>query len=170
MASQKKEKNYVVTPEVRINWPTLFEPRAYEDSDKAKYSVQIIIEKKDIAFFKKLVDTAIVKKWSDKQPKANSDAKPLIVDEYRNESVDKSEVYSGCYARICLGPYALDGKFGKGISFSLIGVMKTRDGERLDNYEPVEAEEALAGIEMRTGADDPSNYDEDGDGLPDYMH
>lgn len=189
--TEKKKKKYAVTPEVRINYPAVFEPKAFKKSNTEKYSVQMIIEKKDLPFFKELVDEAIVKKWGEPRPKvklpfndgnevgtsdyenkiyinakANADLRPWVVDTYRNMISDKSEIYSGCYARVCLWPYAWDGDYGKGISFSLIGLVKTKGGERLDAYEPVDPDEALADVDMTSEADNPNNYD---NGLPDYM-
>lgn len=63
--------------------------------------------------------------------KANEDRPPLVVDRDRNEIIDKSEIYSGCYAQaiISLYPYAVSGH--KGIGVGLSALRKLADGEPL---------------------------------------
>ncbi|WP_427114157.1 DUF2815 family protein [Megasphaera sueciensis] len=62
---------------------------------------------------------------------ANEDRAPKIVDRDRNEILDKSEVYSGCYCQavITFYPYAASGN--KGIGCGLQGLRKIKDGEPL---------------------------------------
>ena len=63
--------------------------------------------------------------------KANEDRPPLVVDRDRNDIVDTSEVYSGCYAQavISLYPYNFNGR--KGIGVGLSAIRKLSDGEPL---------------------------------------
>lgn len=46
----------VVTGKVRISYPNIFAPRAFNEGDKAKYSAQLIIPKSDKKTLKKLRD------------------------------------------------------------------------------------------------------------------
>ena len=55
--------------------------------------------------------------------------KPVIVDNFRNEITDPSEVYSGCYGRAAINFYGYNRNGKKGISASLLSVQKLHDGE-----------------------------------------
>ncbi|MDF2873358.1 MAG: hypothetical protein K0R22_41 [Sporomusa sp.] len=57
--------------------------------------------------------------------------KPGIVDRFKNEITDPSEVYSGCYARVSVDFFAFNKGGGKGIGVSLNNVQKWADGEPL---------------------------------------
>lgn len=63
--------------------------------------------------------------------KASTKRKPFVVDGNRNLILDESEVYSGCYVNIAVQFYGYSNSGNKGISASLIGVQKVKDGERL---------------------------------------
>lgn len=59
--------------------------------------------------------------------------RPGVVKPQGNGTVpvlDENEVYSGCFVRATLSPYAYDQKGNKGVSFGLGNVLKARDGER----------------------------------------
>lgn len=67
---------------------------------------------------------------------AKSDSAPVIVDRDRNEILDATEVYSGCYARASITFYPFGGKNAKtggnsGIGVGLNGIQKLADGEAL---------------------------------------
>ena len=62
---------------------------------------------------------------------ANSTVAPQIVDENVQPILDRSEVYSGCYARVSLSFYAFNTNGNKGIACGLGNIQKTRDGEPL---------------------------------------
>ena len=57
--------------------------------------------------------------------------KPKVLDENRNEMIDPTEMYSGCYGRVSLTCFAYSGDGQRGVSACLNNVMKTRDGEPL---------------------------------------
>lgn len=64
---------------------------------------------------------------------AKQDRRPGIVDADRNEILDPSQLYSGCYARAEINAFAYDSKGNKGTSFGINNVQKARkEGERLD--------------------------------------
>ena len=56
---------------------------------------------------------------------------PKVLDANRNEILDPTEVYSGCYGKVSLTCFAYSGDGKRGVSACLNNVMKTRDGEPL---------------------------------------
>ena len=76
---------------------------------------------------------------------SNSKQKPGIVDKNVNPILDKTEVYSGCYARVSVGFYAYDSNGKKGIGCGLQNIQKLADGEPFggrsraeDDFEAIE--------------------------------
>lgn len=59
----------------------------------------------------------------------SSKQKPVIVDAFRNEITDASEVYSGCYGRASINFYGYNANGKKGISAGLLAIQKLADGE-----------------------------------------
>ena len=62
---------------------------------------------------------------------ANSPTAPGIVDRYRQEILDHSEVYSGVYGRASITFYAFNNSGNRGIACALNNLQKIRDGEPL---------------------------------------
>ena len=62
---------------------------------------------------------------------ANSLTPPQVVDENVAPVLDRSEVNSGCYARVSLSFYAFNTNGNKGIACGLGNIQKLRDGEPL---------------------------------------
>ena len=62
---------------------------------------------------------------------ANSNTAPQIVDRSVKPILDRSEVYSGCYARVSINFYAFNSNGNKGIACGLGNIQKVRDGEPL---------------------------------------
>ena len=62
---------------------------------------------------------------------ANSTTAPQIVDRAVNPIIDRSEVYSGCYARVSVNFYAFNSNGNRGIACGLGNIQKVRDGEPL---------------------------------------
>lgn len=76
---------------------------------------------------------------------ANSYVAPQIRDARVRPILDRSEVYSGCYARVALDFIAFNTNGNKGVRASLCSIQKIRDGEPLggrvkpeDDFEVVE--------------------------------
>lgn len=59
---------------------------------------------------------------------ASSKQKPVIVDAFRNEITNPTEVYSGCYGRASINFYGYNNK-KKGIGAGLLSIQKLSDGE-----------------------------------------
>ena len=74
---------------------------------------------------------------------ANSTTPPQVVDESLSPILDRSQVYSGCYARASITFYAFNTNGNKGIACGLGNVQKIRDGEPLGGGH-VSAEEDFA--------------------------
>ena len=62
---------------------------------------------------------------------ANSTTAPQIVDRAVQPILDRSEVYSGCYARVSVTFYACNSNGNRGIACGLGNIQKIRDGEPL---------------------------------------
>lgn len=62
---------------------------------------------------------------------ANSNTPPQIVDRAVKPILDRSEVYSGYYARVSLSFYAFNSNGNKGVACGLGNIQKVRDGEPL---------------------------------------
>ena len=62
---------------------------------------------------------------------ANTYNRPGVVDAQKNDIIDKSELYSGCYGRVSITPAAYNVDGNKGIKFYLNNVQKLSDGEPL---------------------------------------
>ncbi len=82
---------------------------------------------------------------------ANSNTAPQIVDRSVKPILDRSEVYSGCYARVSLSFYAFNSNGNKGVACGLGNIQKVRDGEPLggrstaeDDFETIEDDDFLA--------------------------
>jgi len=76
----------------------------------------------------------------------SSTRKPQIVDLAMNPIYDESEVYSGCYARVCINLFPFNQKGNRGVGCGLEAVQKICDGEALGGV-PVDVNEAFAGSE-----------------------
>ena len=82
---------------------------------------------------------------------ANSVTAPQIVDKAVKPILDRSEVYSGCYARVSISFYAFNSNGNKGIACRLGNIQKIRDGEPLggrsnasDDFTSLEDDDFLA--------------------------
>ena len=62
---------------------------------------------------------------------ANSPQAPQIVDRSRNPITERSEIYSGVYARVSVSFYAFNSNGNRGIACGLNHIQKVRDGEPL---------------------------------------
>lgn len=63
---------------------------------------------------------------------------PKVVDQKLNPILDRSEIYSGVYARVSLSSYGYNQNGGVGVSFGLRNVQKVADGEPFAGVSKVE--------------------------------
>ena len=143
--TKKNNSTKVVTGVVRLSYANVWEPASINGS-KPKYSVSLIIPKSDtktIADINAAIANAIEAgrdgdlEREDEAYKgsyfvnANSTTAPQIVDRAVQPILDRSEVYSGCYARVSINFYAFNTNGNKGIACGLGNIQKVRDGEPL---------------------------------------
>lgn len=76
----------------------------------------------------------------------SSSRQPRIVDLARNDIYDQSEVYSGCYVRVCINLFPFNRKGSRGIGCGLEAIQKVCDGEALGTA-PVNIDEAFGDSE-----------------------
>lgn len=148
-----------ITPKARASYPHLFTPKAFEEGAEPKYQLTAMVPKDDIgnAFIKLLKDKqdqALDALYGKKKPanldrygvndgddsedpemhghwlvKSTSKNKPACVGLDKEEILDKSEIYGGCYVRanVCAKAYGTAAKGG--VSLELVAVQFMGDGE-----------------------------------------
>lgn len=62
-----------------------------------------------------------------------SNQKPGLIDHDRQEILDTSEFYGGCWARASINAFAYDTKGNRGVSFGLGNLQKVKDGDAFGN-------------------------------------
>lgn len=165
--NEKNKDTYVITPKGRLSFPNLFKPVGFQGQEP-KYSLQLLFDKTtDLSALKKAAHAAATAKWGAKQdwPKnlrmpfkdgdskselqgyagtifisPTSKQKPQVVDKNKQEILDASEVYGGCYVRVSLKAFAYDNLGNKGVSFGLQNVQKLADGESFSGRKRAEDE------------------------------
>lgn len=193
MNQVKKTPKYpqIVTPECRLSFPSLFQKRAFQEGSTEKYELTMLFSKRtDLKALRSLIESEAIKKFGNlkgvKLPILDGDEKGgdagvqfaghyychaksiyevAVVDKNRQDIIEESEVYAGCYVKVSVGVQAAeykDPKTGKVMSkyvkLLLRGVMKTRDGEPF-------AQRGNAAEDFENeGADDPSNYSDSSTG------
>ncbi len=153
--ANKTNSTKVVTGVVRLSYEHVWEPASVNGSNP-KYSVSLIIPKSDtktIAAINQAIDNAIrdgAAKFGGKIPPKGALKLPLRDGDTEREDeayrdayfinansttapqiVDRSEVYSGCYARVSINFYAFNSNGNRGIACGLGNIQKVRDGEPL---------------------------------------
>lgn len=83
---------------------------------------------------------------------ATSKQRPGVVDLNRDEILDSTEVYSGCYGRVSINFYAFNRSGNKGIACGLNNVQKVADGDYLGGRSRAEDDFA---DDFDNGDDDP---------------
>lgn len=157
----------VITGRVRFSYANVFKPRAANEGQEPKYSVCLLIPKRDKATLQKVRDACeaarlgSADKFNGKVPEtlklpihdgdgdmpnggeygpeckehwvvnASSREKPGVVDQDKQEILDSTEFYSGCYGRASVNFYAYNVNGNKGIGAGLNNVQKLADGDPL---------------------------------------
>lgn len=88
---------------------------------------------------------------------ANADYPPQLFDQRVQPIMDRTAIYSGCWAHVALSIYAYNNQ-SKGIGFGLNGVQKVKDGEPLgytfngrNAFKPVESQAGSEDIDPMLG-------------------
>lgn len=189
MASKQKmdiDKKKVVTPEFRVSYPSVFEPKAFADQEP-KYSLVCLFDKKtDLKAMKVAAMNAALDLWGSKEkfPKkmrwpfrdgnerqdtagytdtifitASSKHQPGLVDHNVQAIIAPRDFYAGCYARAELIAFAYEKMGNAGVSFSLQNIQKLREGEKFGGRK--NAEDVFSKVD--DGSEDMDNYEESGD-------
>lgn len=184
-----------VTPPLRLSYCHLFEAHAAPGSDKASYSVSVLIPKSDKALVKQ-IETAIAKAVDENQDKLktkkglklplrdgdekennpeyedhyflsiSSKDQPLVLDENKETMIDKRECYSGMFGRVSFNFFAFNTAGNKGIGCGLNAVQKTNDGEPLGaTYTEDDAKDDFSGSSGKPKKKKASEEGEDDDDL-----
>lgn len=83
----------------------------------------------------------------------SSKTPPNIVDQQVNPILDRTEVYSGCYANVSVTFYAFNVNGNRGVAAGLGNIQKVRDGEPLGGAR-VKAEDEFETLDFETDDDD----------------
>lgn len=179
----------VVTGTVRFSYLNVFKPKAINEGQEPKYSVCLLIPKKDkktLDKIRKAIEAekkaGAAEKWKGKVPanlktplrdgdveradehpeyegmyfiNANSSKKPVLLDESKDEILDQTELYSGCWGRANVNFYCFDVNGNRGIAVGLNALQKKRDDEPLGGM--ITAESAAADFD--------DDYDDEDDML-----
>lgn len=164
----------IVTPLARLSYPNLFKPaKPMSEGQEAKYQCELIFPPgTDLSALKKVASDCAKAKWADKVPKnlrtpfrkgdedrdgkdgyegaifigARSKDKPgIVVGPNREECLDQSEVYGGCYVRASITAFAYSNAGNNGVAFALNNVWKVKDGEPFGSRRSAEDDFADAG-------------------------
>lgn len=73
--------------------------------------------------------------------RAGANYPPVVVDRARNEIIDPREIYSGVYARAAIDAFAYNTSGNRGVSFQIVAVQKTKDGEPFAGGAQVKADD-----------------------------
>lgn len=148
----------IVTPEALLCFPSLFEPKGFENSERKTYNCVLVFPKgTDLTALKTIAKEALAEKFpsgakSARSPfrdgnekvdewgehfrdatyiRASSNVKPGIADRARRLVTDPDAVYAGQFVKAAVHAYAYDTKGNKGVSFGLDALQIIRDGDPL---------------------------------------
>jgi hypothetical protein len=155
----------VITGLVRFSYAHVFKAHSSIDGAEPKYSVCLLIPKKDrfaIASLNAGINAAMVagtSLWGGKIPKnaknplrdgdserpddenyagmyflnASSKKKPMVIDQDKNEILDPTDFYSGCWGRAAINFFPFSQAGNKGVGVGLNNLQKLKDGEPLSS-------------------------------------
>lgn len=148
-----------VTPKGRFSYPSVIEPTSFQGSDpRYSCTLLLSKDDKDIADviekLEGLHEEAMEECFGDKVPrqferwgitdgdeledpnvaghwvvKASNKNKPAVVDADKQEVLDASEVYGGCYGRLNIWAKAYGSGNRGGVTFELLAAQKLEDGD-----------------------------------------
>lgn len=156
------ENNYEINlPNVRISYPHLFEPFAYQGQGKAKYSAKFMLHKVEhkalIAQVAEKIKAMAAESYKDKKVppadklcmrdgdlsgrdeeagywviSASEDRRPVVVNRDKSPLVAEDDViFPGCRVNAKIRLWAQDNQYGKRINANLLGVQFVKKDEKL---------------------------------------
>ena len=181
-APQIPQDGRVVSPECRLIYPVLAEPKTskFKPDADPKYSVIMLWPKSvDLTALGAICDAAAKSKWGDPLPKtlefpfndgdqkdredyqnhwyarASSRFQPQVVDCNRQPVIDYRDVYSGVYALVSLTAWTSGGPgtpFTPRVNFNLGNILVTRNGDRVGG-QSVSADQDFANVTVPQNAE-----------------
>ena len=156
--------------DVRLSFPALFEPKAFDANQKAKYSASFILEEDDpqVDEIQEAIEAVAEDKWPGKVPRrlktclrngeekpdtagygdgvmfvtSSSPTQPRILDRAKRDLTEADGVpYGGSYVSAVLELWAQDNQYGRRINAELKAVVFLRHGEAFGGGSPVRDEE-----------------------------
>jgi hypothetical protein len=83
---------------------------------------------------------------------ASSNSAPGVLDPNKNEMIDKTQLYSGCYGKVDINFYPFDTQGNRGVACGLNNILKVKDGPALGGKEA--AKVVFADVEVPTDDED----------------
>lgn len=155
--SGKDEFIKILTPEFRVAFPQVFEPKSIKNGPMYYSLVMLFPKTTDISALKTLAREVRDKKWGLYPPSnlrnpfrdgkekqfdayldcvfasAKTKEKPGLIDMMGRAITVRGDFYSGCWARATLSAYAYDNMGNVGVGFGLLNIQKTRDDKPISN-------------------------------------
>lgn len=147
----------IVLKNVRLSFPSLFQPEVYGGEPTGKYAATFILDKevhaKEISIIKKATNDLMMATFKGKIPsdklalkdgdesgrpeyagaytiKASTKKRPTVIDRDKSPLVEEDgKPYSGCYVNAIISLWAQNNAYGKRINGNLLGVQFYKDGE-----------------------------------------
>jgi len=157
MSNVKLTASHIITPECRLSFPVLFEPKPYFDKGDEFQCTLLFPPDTDFAPFVAAMKAAMIEKWEKvikvKNPIKDADEKdfagydedwhflamhgttrPAVVDQTKTPVTDPDRCYPGLWVRAHINAFAwfYPKTKTKGVSFGLNAIQIVREGERLD--------------------------------------
>ncbi len=156
----------IITPKARMSFPNVFVAKAFEEGQKAKFGLSILIPPNaDISLLKEAAAKVAKEKWGGKLPdkmknpflkageydttrdfegwtliRTTAVSKPGIVNAAGQNVTEESEVYPGRWCSASVRAFAWEMKTGKGVSFGLQNIQLLDHDEPLGGHARAETE------------------------------
>lgn len=184
------ETNYEINlTNVRISYPHLFEPFAWQGQGTPKYSARFLLHKTEHADLIKQIASKIkqlsAESYKDKKMpppdklclrdgdlsgrdeevgywtlNASESSRPVVVDRQRRPLTAEDEViFPGCRVNAKINLWAQDNKYGRRANANLLGVQFVKDDERLGTGRTRQSADEM--FEASDFADSPGGSDDD---------
>lgn len=186
-AKKKKEWKKILTPEFRVSFPQVYKASAFGNNKTPKFKITMLFDDDaDLTEMRAEAKKAAVNMYGPKEDwpenfrwpfrkgdkkkdldgyagkifvTASTTQRPGLVDKHGKEITKESgKFYAGCFAVATLVCSAFDKDGGKGVTFYLNNIKKTRDGEEFSSRTKAEDD-----FEFEEGSDD-DEEDQDAEG------